>query len=85
MTVRLIRIGNSQGVRIPRELVRLYGLQEGSELELDERREGILLRVARNTGTKLPWQAAYREMAGDAAEIAEWSEWDVTAGDGRDS
>ncbi len=82
MKARLVRIGNSQGIRIPKELLSLYDLQEGSELEFDERREGILLRVVKNPGGMLPWDVAYKEMAEEAAESAEWSEWDATTGDG---
>ncbi len=84
MKTRLVRIGNSQGIRIPRELVRLYDLQEGAELELDRRREGILVRVVKGSRGTFPWDAAYKEMAAEAAEFAEWSEWDATTGDGRD-
>jgi antitoxin MazE len=84
MKTRLVRIGNSQGIRIPRDLVRLYGLREGAELDLDRRREGILVRVVRASRGTLPWEAAYKEMAAEAAELAEWSDWDATTGDSRD-
>jgi antitoxin component of MazEF toxin-antitoxin module len=85
MKVRLVRIGNSRGIRIPQELLRVYGLQEGAELELEERREGILLSVQRGSRGLLPWKVAYQEMAAESAEAEEWSEWDATAGDGRES
>ena len=84
MKARLIRIGNSRGIRIPQELVRLYNLREGAELELEERQEGILVRVAGITDGAIPWDAAYQEMAAESAEASEWSEWDVTYGDGSD-
>jgi antitoxin component of MazEF toxin-antitoxin module len=84
MTAELIRIGNSRGIRLPRELVRIYDLREGTELELEGRREGILLRVVPASAGKMPWGAAYRETAGERAEREEWSAWDATAGDGRE-
>jgi antitoxin component of MazEF toxin-antitoxin module len=84
MTARLIRIGNSRGIRLPQELVRLYNLAEGDALELEERREGILLRVASDSTTKVSWDQAYREMAVELAEREEWAEWDATAGDSRE-
>ena len=84
MKARLIRIGNSRGIRIPQELVRIYKLREGTELELEERREGILVRVAEGADGVIPWGAAYQEMAGESSEASEWAEWDVTAGDGSD-
>ncbi len=84
MKARLVRIGNSRGIRIPRELIRLFDLREGTVLELEERREGILLRVDRGSDSKVPWDVAYQEMAAEVAEAQEWSEWDFTAGDTRE-
>ena len=82
MKTKLVRIGNSRGVRIPRQLLRTYNLREGSELDIEERREGLLLRVNAGTTVHLSWTDAYREMAAESAEAAEWVDWDVTAGDG---
>lgn len=81
MKTRLVRIGNSRGVRIPQRLLKVYGLTEGSELDIEERREGLLLRVGGTPTDRLPWAEAYREMAADSREEAEWTEWDITAGD----
>jgi antitoxin component of MazEF toxin-antitoxin module len=82
MKAKLIRIGNSRGIRIPQELVRIYNLREGAELELERRREGILLCVASDRCDKISWEDSYKEMAAESAERKEWSEWDATAGDG---
>lgn len=79
---KLVRIGNSRGVRIPRQLIRVYGLQEGSELDIEERREGLLLRVPGTVSDPQSWSEAYREMAAESSEAEEWSDWDATAGDG---
>jgi antitoxin component of MazEF toxin-antitoxin module len=79
---KLVRIGNSRGVRIPQRLLGTYGLREGAELEIEERREGLLLRVGEQRPGLLTWTEAYREMAGEKAEAADWADWDVTAGDG---
>jgi antitoxin component of MazEF toxin-antitoxin module len=85
MRVRLIRIGNSRGIRIPREMMRIFGLQEGAEMELEERREGILLRIGESAHGLMPWDVAYQEMAAESEETQEWSDWDLTAGDGVES
>lgn len=81
MNARLIRIGNSRGFRLPNELVRLYRLREGDEVQLEERREGLLVRMGRPTAGRATWENAYRELATEAAEHEEWSAWDTTAGD----
>jgi hypothetical protein len=52
-------------------LVRLYNLQEGDETELEERRDGILVRVGEGSHGALPWDAAYQEMAAKSAETEE--------------
>jgi len=82
MKTKLVRIGNSRGIRIPQQLLRAYDLREGCELDLEERREGLLLRVGARKPGLLSWAEAYREMAAESAEVAEWADWDVTAGDG---
>lgn len=81
MKAKLIRIGNSKGIRIPQELLRIYNLREGVELELEQRREGILLCLGAGRSGSISWEASYKEMAAEAAERGEWSEWDATAGD----
>ena len=82
MKTTLVRIGNSRGLRLPRKLLVIYGIEENDELELEERAEGILIRPTGKPLGKLPWDAAYREMASEAAEAPEWSEWDTVIGDG---
>ena len=82
MKTHLVRIGNSRGLRLPRKLLAIYGIEENDELELEERAEGILIRPAGKADGKLPWDAAYREMASEAEEAPEWSDWDATVGDG---
>jgi antitoxin MazE len=83
MKAILIRIGNSRGIRLPRRLLAMYGINEKDELELEERAEGILIRPAQRVDSKLSWDAAFREMASERAEAEEWSLWDATIADGQ--
>jgi antitoxin MazE len=82
MRTTLVRIGNSRGLRLPRKLLAMYGIDENDELELEERTEGILIRPAPKADGKLSWEPAYREMASKIAEAPEWSEWDAAIADG---
>ncbi|MFW5686463.1 MAG: AbrB/MazE/SpoVT family DNA-binding domain-containing protein [Spirochaetota bacterium] len=84
MKTRITRIGNSRGIRIPKTVLDLYGLTEGDQLELSETRDGILLRPPEGAVSKLSWAKAYEEMASEAAERAEWADWDGVVGDGLD-
>jgi antitoxin MazE len=78
----LIRIGNSRGLRLPRKLLAVYGIKENDELELEERAEGILIRPTAKAHGKISWEAAYKEMAAEGAEVAEWQDWDAATANG---
>jgi len=73
--VKLVPIGNSQGVRIPKSLVAKYALV--STLVLEETERGILLR--RKEEDKLSWTDTFRAMA-TAKE--DWTDFDATLTDG---
>lgn len=73
--VKLTRIGNSRGIRLPRALLEKYG--RGDSLVLEETKDGVLL-----SGTKsreLSWKETYRAMA---ASDEDWSDFDATVADG---
>jgi len=82
MDVSLVRIGNSQGVRIPRTILALYQWDEGTALEFETRPEGLLIRPVPGTPGKLSFEAAYAEQAQEVAEKAEWTEWEGGIGHG---
>jgi antitoxin MazE len=75
--VKLIPIGNSKGIRLPKVLLQKYGWSDS--LVLEETEEGIFLR--KKEGGKLSWEETYRAMA---AEAEDWSDLDVTSADGLD-
>jgi len=77
MKLRVARIGNSRGVRLPAASLRRYRI--GDSVVMEERSEGILLRPTGPTVEKLSWEDTASEMA---ASREDWSAWDVTAGDG---
>lgn len=64
MKAQIVRIGNSQGVRIPKILLNESNLEKDVELEVCD--EGILIRPARNP--RQNWDAAFRQMAEDGAD-----------------
>ncbi|MEE8441792.1 MAG: AbrB/MazE/SpoVT family DNA-binding domain-containing protein [Spirochaetia bacterium] len=84
MKTKLVKVGNSRGIRIPRDLLKLYAIEEGDALELEETREGILIRPSEERPRKLSWSDSYREMVGEAADQAEWAAWDSVSRDGLD-
>jgi antitoxin component of MazEF toxin-antitoxin module len=78
--LKITRIGNSRGVRIPAATLERYEI--GASVIMEERSDGILLRPVGSATPMLSWEDTAREMA-TAQE--EWSEWDATLGDGLDS
>lgn len=64
MKAKIVRIGNSQGVRIPKIMLNDSRLEEDVELEIVD--EGILIRPAKNP--RQNWDAAFRRMAEDGAD-----------------
>ena len=75
--IKLIPIGNSKGVRIPKVLIQKYGLN--NSLLLEETEKGLLLR--KKEDSKLSWQDTYKAMA---AENEDWSEFDTPILDGEE-
>lgn len=78
--LKVARIGNSRGVRLPASSLKRYAV--GPVLVMEERTEGILLRPLGPTVEKLSWEDTAREMS---SANEDWSEWDETDADGLDS
>ncbi len=75
---QIIKIGNSKGLRLPKTLLDLSGIQD--EVELLERDGEIVIRPVKNV--REGWAASFQDMAkyGDDALLDEErpSEWDKT-------
>jgi antitoxin MazE len=77
MKSRIVRIGNSQGIRIPKPVLEQAGLSD--EVEIDVRGNTLVIRPARQP--REGWDAAFRDMAarGDDALLDKdlsSSKWD---------
>ncbi len=79
MTLKVARIGNSRGVRLPAASLRRYRI--GGTVVMEEKSEGILLRPTGPVTEKLTWEETARDMA---ASREDWSAWDAAAADGLD-
>jgi antitoxin MazE len=78
MKTRIVKIGNSQGVRIPKLLLERSNLAEEVELEAEDNR--IIIRSTRHP--RQDWERAFRAMAerGDDAlldkDLLTQTQWD---------
>lgn len=79
MELKVARIGNSRGVRLPADTLRRYGI--GDVVLMEERVDGILLHPKVAADNRLSWEDTAREMAGSQED---WGDWDGTAGAGLD-
>ncbi len=77
-TLALAKIGNSRGVRLPKEVLARYGMSDAVVMEL--RPEGVLLRPMDDP--RVSWETTFAEMA---AEAEDWSDLDSASGDGLDT
>jgi antitoxin MazE len=75
---RVVKIGNSQGIRIPKALLEQSGI--GSDIEIEVQNQSLVIRSAKQP--RLGWSDAFAEMAvqGDDALLDESlnTEWDQT-------
>ncbi len=72
---KLVAIGNSKGVRIPKALLQKYGLK--NSLLIEETDKGLLIRNKEES--KLSWEDTYKAMA---IEKEHWDDFDTTLLDG---
>jgi antitoxin MazE len=75
IVLKLVRVGNSRGVRLPKGLIDKYAIKDS--LIAEEREDGLLLRASQDK--RLSWAETFKEMA---HEDEDWSDLDATVGDG---
>jgi antitoxin component of MazEF toxin-antitoxin module len=75
--LKVARIGNSRGVRLPAATLARY--EVGDTLAMEERAEGILLLPRGEAPEKLSWEETARAMA---AAAEDWSAWNAADADG---
>src|SRR6266542_756686 len=69
--LKVARIGNSRGVRLPAVTLERY--QIGESVIMEERADGILLRPIGSAKARLSWEETAREMARSGED---WNDWD---------
>jgi antitoxin MazE len=78
MKSKIVKIGNSQGIRIPKPLIAQVGIEEDVEIIVEENR----LVISPADQTRSGWSEAFQRMAkrGDDAlldgDVLEASAWD---------
>lgn len=73
--IKIVQIGNSLGVRLPKTLLQKYGFTQS--VVLQETTQGLLLRKKQDD--KLSWADTYKAMSN---EDEDWGDYDQTLLDG---
>lgn len=77
MEAKIIEIGNSKGLRLPKKLLQKYHFQK--KIEIEELSEGLLLKAIETKDSKLSWEDTFKEMRSSAED---WTDFDASLSDG---
>jgi antitoxin MazE len=75
LELKVVPIGNSRGVRLPKAVLDKYAIRDAVLVE--EREDGLLLRSKKDK--RLSWEETFKAMAD---EREDWSDLDATVNDG---
>jgi len=73
--LKVVPIGNSRGVRLPKAVLERYEIKDA--LVLEAREEGLLLRGKKDK--RMTWEETFKDMA---REQEDWSDLEATLADG---
>jgi len=75
MRAKIIRIGNSRGIRLPKPILEASGITDEADVTVEDGRI-VLLRPPKHP--REGWAAAIEAIGGDEED---WSDWDNTSGE----
>ena len=74
LELKITKIGNSHGIRIPAGVLRRYAFKD--TLVMVEGVDGVLLRPKRQADVKMSWADTAKAMA---VASEDWSDWDTAS------
>ena len=77
--VKISKIGNSKGIRLPKEMVLSLGTLD---VILEKTSEGILIKPSSKVPPLREWAAIFAKA--DTSPESEFEDWDITLNDGTD-
>ena len=72
----IIKVGNSKGIRIPKD----YLVSLGKDVVLEKTKDGLLIRPSHQVAPLKDWDKIFA--AADTTPEQEFKDWDITLGDG---
>ncbi len=87
MQTKLVAIGNSYGIRLPKSIIKQFDFDKGV-IEIVVKKEGILITAVADTPPLQEWDRLFKEAKkkgfNPEKDAQEFSEWDITLNDGID-
>jgi antitoxin MazE len=87
MQTKLVKVGNSFGIRLPKVIVNQYNL-ENSQLEIIAGKDGILLKPTPNVPPLSDWDDLFKKAKSEGFnakdDAKEFEDWDNTLHDGEE-
>ena len=87
MQTKLVAIGNSYGIRLPKSIIKQFDFDKGV-IEIVVKKEGILITAVADTPPLQEWDRLFKEAMkkgfNPEKDAQEFSEWDITLNDGLD-
>lgn len=85
MQTRLVPIGNSYGIRLPKHIIKQFDFDKG-DIEIIVKKEGILITKITNVPPLEDWDELFKEAKkkgfNAVEDLKEFSDWDITLNDG---
>ena len=79
LAAKLVRIGNSRGVRLPKAVIEQAGLTES--IEISVRGDEVIIQSSRSANPRAGWDAAFKKAIAELGpdweeeERKEWEDW----------
>lgn len=70
--LKITRIGNSRGVRLPADVLRRYDFRDAAIMV--EGVDGILLRPKQNHDVKMSWEETAKDMSASSEDLSAWDD-----------
>jgi antitoxin component of MazEF toxin-antitoxin module len=85
MQTRLIAIGNSYGIRLPKSIIKQFALDKNS-LEIVVKDDGIFITPVANVPPLNEWDRLFNEAKkkgfDEMKDVTDFADWDITLSDG---
>ncbi len=85
MQTRLVPIGNSYGVRLPKSLIKQFDLDKG-DIEIVANKEGILITAVAGVAPLQDWDKLFKQAKkkgfNAGKDMKEFADLDITLNDG---